>query len=69
MINIPENPRVVIRVNGKGNVASVASNIAPDLTVELVREPADYQDLAANCPFDTTRPVQPVQVLAAKKNS
>lgn len=69
MIPLTENPRVVIRINGKGNVASVASNIAPDVKVELVREPADYQDLAANCAFDTTRPVQPVQVLAAKKNS
>ena len=69
MIPLTENPRVVIRMNSKGNVASVASNVAGDLAVEVVTEQADYQDRAANCPFDSTRPVQPTQVLAMKKNS
>ncbi len=56
MIPLPEYPRVVIRVDSKGNVLAVASNISADLKVLTCLTDVQYKYDAANKPFDTTRP-------------
>lgn len=69
MIPLTVNPTVVIQVNDEGDILNVASNVAPDLKVEMVFTDASFRELASNKPFDTTRPVVAEQVFAAKKKS
>ena len=69
MIPLPQNPTVVLRRDIFGEIVAIASNVSDDIRVILVDTDTDFKREAANQPFDTTRPVQPVQVLAARKNS
>ena len=57
MTPLTTNPTVVIRINEDGDVLDMATNVAPDLTVEVVYTKELYKKLACNKPFDTTRPV------------
>lgn len=67
MTPLTENPTVVVRVSPDGKLVDVASNVSQDLKVVIVGSATAYADEAANKPFDTTRPVQPTQVLAMRK--
>ena len=66
---IPENPKVVILLNKNANglVEAVANNIDPNLNVQVVTTVVDFNNASAGVTFDSTRPVQPTQVLAHKK--
>lgn len=58
MTPLPQNPKVVILVDGNGNVARVASNIAPlpELEVKVTDNPHDFAEEAAGKSFN-----QPVE--------
>lgn len=64
---IPENPTVVILLNKnrEGLIEAVANNIAPELTVKVVTTVVDFNNEAANKPFDTGRPPQEQMTLSA----
>ena len=57
---MPENPTVALRLDQQGRVTAIASNLSPDLTVVITRDNDTFKAEAANKPFDTTRPPQPV---------
>ena len=68
MTPLTTNPNAVILLNPEGRIEAVASNVAPDLKVVITSDRATFADEAANKPFDTTRPVQPEQVMAMRKH-
>ena len=62
---MPVNPTVSILVQN-GKVVAVASNIDPELTVNIVTTHEAYGEAICNLPFDSANPRPQTQVLAAK---
>ena len=62
---IPQDPNAVVLLDTQGNVIASANNIDPEFRFTVVRDRNEFKDLAANKPFDTTRPVQPQQTLSS----
>jgi len=65
MIPLPVGPNAVVRIGDNDEIINTASNISSDFTVLVVRSEAEFKTEAANKTFDSTRPVQPVQVLSS----
>ena len=61
---IPNNPTVILRMDEDGRVKAIANNISQEINVVIVRNDDLFKDEAANQPFNTNRPPDPVQVLA-----
>ena len=58
MIPLPVNPIVVMQVApDSGKVVAVATNVAPDLTVVVVENDADFKEQALGKPFNLGTPV------------
>lgn len=64
---IPENPSVVLLVDGQGSVQAVGNNIDPNLSVNVTDNPAYFEEAIKGKPFDSRRPQAVPQVLAHKK--
>lgn len=64
---IPENPSVVILVDGQGSVQAVGNNIDPELFVNVTDNPAYFEEAIKGKPFDSRVPRATPQVLAHKK--
>lgn len=65
MTPLPVNPTVTILVQN-GRVVAAASNIDPELKVNIVTTQEDYGEAIRNLPFDSANPRPQTQVLAAK---
>lgn len=65
MIPLPFNPTVAVLVQN-GNVVAVASNIDPELTVNVVTTNEAYGEAIGNLPFDSANPYPQTQVLAVR---
>ena len=65
MTPLPTNPNAVILVDTENKIVATASNISEDFIVKVVTERSAFVAEAANKPFDSTRPPQPVQVLSS----
>ena len=65
MIPLPVNPTVAVLLRD-GKVVAVASNIDPDINVNVVTSNEAYGELIGNLPFDSANPNPQTQVLAAK---
>jgi hypothetical protein len=65
---VPENPTVVVLVDGKGIPMDTANNLDRELTVAITTNASEFETLKQGLPFDTTRPVSQTQVLAMKKS-
>lgn len=65
MIPLPVNPTVTILFQN-GKVMAVASNIDPELVVNIVTDNEAYGEAICNLPFDSANPRPQTQVLAAK---
>lgn len=59
------NPRAVILVDERNRPCAIASNVAPDLEIVVTNDRSQFEDEAANKPFDSTRPPQPQQTLSS----
>ena len=64
---IPQNPRVVVKLNDDGDVIAVVNNIDPELKVEVVYTDTSLDSLGAGLPFDSRNPRPQTQVLAQKR--
>lgn len=62
---IPQDPNAVVLLDPQGNVIASANNIDPEFRFTVTRDRTEFENLAANKPFDTTRPVQPHQTLSS----
>lgn len=65
MIPLPFNPTVTVLVQN-GKVVAVASNIDPELKVNVVTTNESYGEAIGNLPFDSANPNPQTQVLAAR---
>jgi hypothetical protein len=65
MTPLPVNPTVTVLVQS-GKVVAVASNIDPELKVNIVTSQEAYGEAISNLPFDSANPNPQTQVLAAK---
>ena len=65
MTPLPVNPTVTILVQG-GKVVAAASNIDPELKVNIVTSQEAYWEAICNLPFDSANPNPQTQVLAAR---
>lgn len=63
---IPEDPNAVILVDPQGNVIAKANNIAPDFRFTITRDRSEFEKLASNKSFDSTREEQPQMTLSSK---
>jgi hypothetical protein len=67
MTPLSSNPTVVLHVSTDGTaVLRSANNIAPNLNIVLVTSKEAFNDEAANQPFNSMLPPQPVQVMSSK---
>jgi hypothetical protein len=57
MTPLPQNPNAVALLGTKGEILEIASNIGPDFQLKLVKTRSEFNDEAANKPFDTSRPL------------
>lgn len=57
------NPRAVVLVDIDGKVAATATNIDPELVVEVVTNRSDFNTKAEGMTFNDTRPLPPQQPL------
>lgn len=69
MTPLTVNPSVVVLVDPSGKPIATATNVAPDLEVIITNDRGEYEQEAANKPFDTTRPVQEQQVLSSEASA
>ena len=69
MIALSSDPIVVIELNHRGQIKSIASNISNNLNVVVCNNQALFKEEAKGKPFDTTRPIQPIQILRAYRKS
>lgn len=51
MTPLTQNPKLVLLVDGNGNVLKSATNVAADLEIKVVRDETTFNDEAANKPF------------------
>lgn len=65
MTPMPVNPTVTVLVLN-GQVVAAASNIDPELKVNIVTSQEAYGEAICNLPFDSANPRPQTQVLAAK---
>ena len=65
MIPLPVDPKVVVLIEN-GMLVAVASNIDPELTVNVVTTKEAYGEAIKGVPFDSAQPNPQIQVLAAK---
>lgn len=65
MTPMPVNPTVTVLVLN-GQVVAAASNIDPELKVNIVTSQEAYGEVICNLPFDSANPRPQTQVLAAK---
>lgn len=65
MTPLPVNPTVTILVQN-GKVIAAASNIDPELRVNIVSSHEAYGESIGNLPFDSANPNPQTQVLAAR---
>ncbi len=65
MTPLPVNPTVTVLVQN-GKVVATASNIDPELKVNIVTTQEAYGQAICNLPFDSANPRPQTQVLAAK---
>lgn len=65
MIPLPVNPTVTVLIQN-GNVVAVASNIDPELKVNVVTSQEAYGEAIRNLPFDSANPRPQTQILAAR---
>jgi hypothetical protein len=63
---IPQVPNAVVLLDPQNNVIATANNVDKDFRLVITRDRGEYETLAANKPFDNTRPEQPQQVLSQK---
>ena len=59
------NPRAVVLVDVDGKVAQVATNIDPELAVEVVRTRGEFNDKAEGMTFNSLNPLPPQQTLSS----
>lgn len=57
------NPRAVVLVDVSGKVTETATNIDPELVVEVVTQRADFIKKAEGMTFNTMTPLPPSQPL------
>ncbi len=57
------NPRAVVLVDTDGKVSQVATNIDPELAVEVVRTRSEFNDKAEGLTFNSLNPLPPSQPL------
>ncbi len=57
------NPRAVVLVDTDGKVAQTATNIDPELVVEVVRTRGEFNDKAQGMTFNSLHPLPPSQPL------
>lgn len=59
MTPLPDNTKIVIRIDPFGNIVSTASNIARNLNVTVARSVAEFRDASLGLPFNSNRLADP----------
>src|ERR1035437_4953311 len=64
-IFIPSAPNAVVLMDPHNNVIATANNIDRDFRLVITRDRGEYETLAANKPFDSSRPQSEQQTLSS----